>query len=258
MPTMSPAWLLAAALLVPAVESRAALPDEIQVYDDGINKPGEFGLELHVNTTPSGRGVPDYPGEYAPVHGLRTTFEGSYAVDEHVELGLYLPFIHPAEGGEHFAGPRIRAKWIGQQASAEQPWFYGLNFELSHVRQAWEEAENFLEVRPILGWRKSGWAIAFNPVVGQPLLPGRRAGGPDFSPALKVARDVADGTAVGFEYYAELGQFSHFDPYSQQSHTVYLAIDRTAGPLPFNLGIGRGLTAATDRWTVKAIFELPI
>ena len=33
----------------------AALSDEIQVYTDDINAPREFGLELHVNTTPSGR-----------------------------------------------------------------------------------------------------------------------------------------------------------------------------------------------------------
>jgi len=28
-------------------------------------------------------------------------------------------------------------------------------------------------------------------------------------------------------------------------------------PWVFNLGIGKGLTDATDRWTIKAIFELP-
>ena len=48
------ALLGCAALSLPA---RAVLPDEIQVYDDSINKPGEFGLELHLNATPAGRGT---------------------------------------------------------------------------------------------------------------------------------------------------------------------------------------------------------
>jgi len=43
--------------LIPSIAG-AALSDEIQVYTDDINAPGEFGLELHVNTTPKGRRVP--------------------------------------------------------------------------------------------------------------------------------------------------------------------------------------------------------
>jgi len=46
---------LAAAATLAALPCRADLQDEIQVYDDAINSPRELGLELHVNTTPSGR-----------------------------------------------------------------------------------------------------------------------------------------------------------------------------------------------------------
>ena len=28
-------------------------------------------------------------------------------------------------------------------------------------------------------------------------------------------------------------------------------------PLAFNVGVGRGMTGATDQWTVKAIFDIP-
>ena len=59
---------------------------------------------------------------------------------------------------------------------------------------------------------------------------------------------------MGGEYYAELGKVNRFLPRSEQSHTLYAAIDVDRGPIPFNFGIGRGLNGATDRWTVKAIF----
>ena len=36
-------------LLLLAGSAHADLQDEIQVYDDAINSPGEFGVELHVN-----------------------------------------------------------------------------------------------------------------------------------------------------------------------------------------------------------------
>jgi hypothetical protein len=244
--------------LVPSTPALAALPDEVQVYDDSINKPGEFGLELHVNATPAGRGQPDYPGEITPVHGLRTTFEPSFGWSEHLEVGAYLPFDHLANGEERFAGPRARLKWIFHPSSSADPRFFGVNFELSHVKTAFEQSENFLEVRPLLGWHTATWLLAFNPAIGVPLKPGQRTGGPEFSPALKLARKVGDGLAAGFEYYAALGKISHPDAYSDQGHTLYLALDVDQGPLVFNFGVGRGLTGATDHWTVKAIFELPI
>ncbi|MDE3011698.1 MAG: hypothetical protein KGI67_12505 [Pseudomonadota bacterium] len=250
------AFVLGMTAASPAVQ--AALTDEIQVYDDSINKPGEFGLELHVNATPAGHGQPAYAGEFTTAHGLRTTLEASYALDTHYELGLYLPFDRLGDGSERFAGPRVRVKWIGQQAAAATPWFYGLNFELGSVHPQFEQQQTTLEARPIMGWRQDGWAVVFNPVVGIPLKPGYREGGPDFSPALKLGREVADGISAGFEYYADLGQFSHFDPYSQQAHTLFAALDVDRGPLAFNVGIGRGLTAAADRWTIKAIFEIPL
>ena len=68
--------LLRVALLVCSlapIGARAAQQDEIQVYTLDINKPREFGLELHLNATPSGRTTPDYPGEITNDHGFRFT-----------------------------------------------------------------------------------------------------------------------------------------------------------------------------------------
>src|SRR5438552_70081 len=105
-------WLasLAAALAPPA--ALAALRDEIQVYTSDINKQGEFGLELHVNTTPSGRSTPDFPGEITPAHGWRFTPEFSYGVTPSLEAGLYLSFVHGAGDRDRFSAPKLRLKWM--------------------------------------------------------------------------------------------------------------------------------------------------
>jgi hypothetical protein len=236
-----------------------ALPDEIQVYTDDIDKPGEFGLELHVNTTPSGRSTPDFPREIPPAHGWRFTPEFSYGLTPSVEAGLYLPFVMGLDRGNRFAGPKLRMKWMPLRVDEEgHGAFAGVNFEYAWISDVLEQTTRALEVRPIIGWRDADWLVALNPILGFDLAGPEKSSKPQFEPSLKVARRMTEGLAAGFEYYAGLGRANDFLPRSQQEHTLYLALDVERGPWVFNFGIGRGLNGATDRWTVKAIFEIPL
>ena len=143
---------LAAALALAPAAAGAALPDEIQVYTSDINKPGEFGLELHLNTTPSGRSVPEFPGEVVPAHGWRFTPEFSYGLTPSLEGGFYLPFVYGVDRGTRFAGPKVRLKWmplrVGEDGNGA---FAGLNFEYAWISSALEETTRALEVRLDLG-----------------------------------------------------------------------------------------------------------
>ena len=257
--TSSSASRCLALLLALAGQAQAALPDEIQVYTDDIDRPGEFGLELHVNTTPSGRSTPDYPGEITPWHGLRVTPELSYGLTPSLEAGLYLPFVRDASGTTYFAGPRVRLKWLPvRQENGGDGWFLGLNTELSHVDERFEQGRSIVELRPIIGVRAHEWLISFNPVIGWALAGPERGQPPEFSPQLKIAYTVAPGIAIGPEYYAELGKLNDQLPATEQSHTLYLALDLERGGWGMNFGIGRGLNDAADRWTIKAIFAIPL
>jgi hypothetical protein len=230
---------------------RAALPDEIQVYTDDLEKPGEHGLELHVNTTPKGRSTPDYPGEVTPHHGLRVTPELSLGLARNWDAGLYLPLIRSAEGTGYFAGPRFRLKWIAlRPAEGEAGYFAGFNWEVSFVERRFDEARRTMETRPILGYRSADWLFSFNPIVEADLA-GAQKGVLTFAPAFKAARNVSSGTALGIEYYADLGRLSNFAPRAEQSHTLYLVLDTPR----VNFGIGRGLSGTADRWTIKSIFS---
>ena len=225
-----------------------ALPDEIQVYTDDINAPGERGIELHVNATPSGRSRPDYAGEVTPYHGLRITPELSWGLVPDVDWGLYLPFVRSGDGTEYFAGPRFRLKWMPLRS--KPGYFAGVNVELSFVERRFEEARRTAEIRPIVGYRNDDWLLSFNPIVGTDLA-GPQKGVLTFAPAFKIARSAGGGYALGAEYYAELGRLSHFAPSSEQSHILYFVLDTQT----VNFGVGRGLNGASDRWTVKAIFS---
>ena len=256
------AWLwLGLSLLLPSA-AHAALPDEIQVYTDAINQPGESGMELHVKTTPKGQNRADYPGEVTTHHGLRVTPEFSYGLTPTLEAGLYLPSSFNA-GNWTLAGIKARIKWLPLQpqkssatGAATGP-FAGVNLEVSNIAPKFEAARHNAELRFMLGYRTHDWLFAFNPVFGWALSASQEvppARNPKFRTGWKVAREISEGISVGAEYYNDKGTWRNFDPGSQQSKTLYAVLDVEKGPVPFNLGIGRGVNGQTDPWTIKAIF----
>ena len=193
-----------------------------------------------------------------PQHSWRITPEFSYGLSKEWEAGLYLPTIRDANGNFSMAGVKLRLKWLPRVAPETGGWFWGGNLELAHVGQRYEQAMNGAELRPIVGWRDPRWLVSFNPVLGYNLTKGYRGGGFDFGPAMKLARKVGDGIALGVEAYAEVGKLGRWSPRAAQEHTLYFAVDVDKGPIPFNFGIGRGLNGATDKWTVKFIFDVPL
>ena len=240
------ARFVALALALCAAPARAALPDEIQVYTDDIKAPGESGLELHVNGTPSGRSEPEYPGEVTTHHGVRVTPEISYGLAPGWDAGLYLPFATDGDGHGYFAGPKFRLKWLPlRPEEGKAGGFAGVNGEVAIVQEKFVEARYTLEIRPIVGWRGESWLVSFNPTIGTDLA-GDDRGVWEFHPSLKIARDVGDKTALGIEYYADFGRLDDPLPREEQSHTLFVVLDAQR-KLGWNVGIGRGLTDATDR-----------
>ncbi len=250
------AALIAAFAAIPA--AHAELSDEIQVYTDDINDRGDFGLELHVNTTPKGRSTPDYPGEAVPHHGWRVTPEFSYGLGSGWEAGLYLPMNRDASGNTQLAGAKLRLKWLPvKPPDGEAGWFFGANGELSRLKKRFSESRSSFELRLMGGWRNPQWLFALNPVFGWKLSDGLRSGTADLSLGVKVARTVARDVAMGLEYYADLGTTKRILPASQQASVLYAAVDARLGGWDINFGVGRGLTKSADDLTVKAIVGVP-
>lgn len=61
-----------------------------------------------------------------------------------------------------------------------------------------------------------------------------------------------DRNEVGFEYYFDLGPLRNFAPREEQERTLYAVWNRKQQSFDLNIGIGRGLTDASDRWVLKA------
>ena len=249
----------AAVLALVALSAHADLTDEIQVYDDSINKKGQLGLEVHLNSTLDGRSEPDWPREIPPNHGIRATMEWSYGLTDSLEAGLYLPFLRDSSGTTYFAGPRVRMKWIAfKPAEGGAGMFAGLNVEVGAVNERLEQGRPIVELRPILGYRNEDWLVSFNPVIDKTFRSRYVSSKPEFGPSIKIARNIGGENSLGIEYYDEMGPFGNFEPARKQSQQLFFALDAGGMAVPFNFGIGRGLNAASDKWTVKAIFEVPL
>jgi hypothetical protein len=250
-------FLIAVVMVLCRLNAHAALQDEIQVYTDDINQPGEWSTEIHVNTTPKGVTAPSYPGEILNHHGLRVTPEISRGLTKTVDVGLYVPTVRSGDGNFYAAGLKARIKWLPIQPEENNGWFSGVNLELGQVKSRFSESTRSTEVRTVMGWKNKDWLFAVNPIFGWDISTGYTHGSPDFTLATKVARKVSGSVALGVEYYNGKGRLNSILPKDEQEKSVYLVMDYEGEPFDFNFGIGKGKTSVTDTWTVKGIVSYP-
>jgi hypothetical protein len=250
-PKLPLARLLAVVLWLP-LACGAALPDEIEVFDDTLAPIGHGREAIHLNTSPTGRTVPDYPGEIAPHRTWRTMLELSRGVADGLELGLHLPFLLDRDGRFHAAGLRPRLRWIPvRPADGSEGMFLGFNLEYSQVGRRFERPARHLEWKPIAGWRGDDWLLAANPTFTGWLSDGPRPK-PEFAFNGMAKRRLAGDTMVGLEYYAAYGPLGDFRSPAERDRVLFVAADFTVFErYRVNAGIGRGLTPHADHTMLK-------
>lgn len=223
--------------------------DEIQVYNAEIAEPRQFTLQQHLNYVWSGSKVPDFPGGFASDRTLNGTPELAYGVTDWYEVGLYAPFAVDNGGTFLPGGFKVRQLFVSPHAES-RTFFYGVNFELSYQTPRFSQSTLGLEVRPILGVRDKGWEMIVNPIVDFSFAPD---GASAFAPAARLARQIEGETWIGVEYYASYSPIGVIPPGDQQQHTLFGVVDFKLLGLDVNLGMGFGLTSASDGLVTKLI-----
>lgn len=222
--------------------------DEIQVYNAGIAEVGQFTIQQHLNYVPLGVKEPPFPGGLISHNSINGTPEFAYGVTDWWEVGLYLPF---AIQDQKFYSDAFKLRTLFVSPHAEQRnFFYGVNFEFSNETPPFSETRFAMEIRPIIGVRNDTYEFIVNPIVDVGF---GKYGEADFAPAARLARKFGPDLYAGFEYYADFGKIGDFLPLEQQQHTLFAVTDFKLGVLDVNLGVGYGLTPASDRWVVKTI-----
>lgn len=251
--------LIALIALMLGCADAIAAPDEIQVYTDDLNKPGERGLELHVNYAQAARRVAEYPGEQAPARVLRVTPEISIGLAPRWDAGLYLPTsLDTRAFDSYFDGPKLRLRWLNEHDHVDRTVFYGANLELARTSTRVNPAPWRTELRLIAGMRTGDWLLAVNPIVSKPW--GRSADGNtgvDFDLAIKVNRRVDQRWALGIEHYGELGPINRLNFGADSGQASFVTVDLDQGAWELNFGVGYGWTAPVDKLVFKMIVGIP-
>ncbi len=230
-----------------------AQTDEIQVYDANIAEVGKFNLMLHNNFTPDGRKTPAFPGAVISDHALVGVAEWAYGVTPWFEQGLYLPlYSHSTNDGLTYNGFKLR--WLFVKPHAEESkFFYGVNFEFSVNQKQWDPRHFSSEVRPIIGWHLHPVDIIINPIMDTGYTGGFKS--LDFAPAIRVAYNLTSRWAVAAEEYADYGQFRQIASATQQSHQIWEVFNHAGKYVNIETGIGFGLTASSDKVTLKLMLS---
>jgi hypothetical protein len=242
-------WLLMMAVSRPA---HAVDPFEIQVYDGTANAPGVPGLELHVNTVPIGVATAP-PPQYPVNHQTHFTLEPSLGLFPWWELGGYFEMALRGDQAFDYAGIKLRNKFVTPK-TWDPHWRLGLNIEFSLVPVTYDRGRWANELRPIVAWENRYLAFAMNPIVDTSLAGPDAKRGPTFEPCVALAYKVHEAVSFGVEYYTNLGPFSGILPWREQEHYIYEVFNLlSVKNFELNVGIGEGLTDASNRLVFKTI-----
>ena len=242
---------LALVLLSCATSARAQDPFEIQVYEYVTVPQGRWNLETHFNYT--ARGVKQFEGTVAPTEKqTHLTFELTRGITDYVELAGYLVFARRAGESPDFAGWRLRPR-VRLPERWNLPVLVSLSAEVAFPRDAYEEADATLEIRPILERQFGVVAIDLNPVIGRALKGAGSDEGWDFEPGGRMGITVSPTVDLSVEYYGAFGPIKDFLPAEQQVHQLFGGGDvQLRENVVLNLGIGVGATSAGNRTVLKA------
>jgi hypothetical protein len=242
--------LLALILGVTCAPLASAQTDEIQVYDATIAPVGAFNLTLHDNYTPSGNKSPEFPGAIVSDKSLNGVAEWAYGVTPWFEAGLYFPLYSLTRNGSVlYNGFKLRTLFVTPDAE-KRDFFYGVNFEFSFNTAHWDARPYTSEIRPIIGTHIGRFDLIFNPILDNSWNGFSKL---EFVPETRVAMAVSEKYKIALEEYDDFGSVSHFLPAARQTHLLFGVIDFNTKLIGIEMGVGAGLSSASDHLVLKLI-----
>jgi hypothetical protein len=231
---------------------------EIQVYGSDMAPAGTTMVELHSNYTVSGtEAVPGSrfaaDGTEPTTNALHETVEITQGFTTWFETGFYIFTSANSGFGYEWVGDHIRPRF---RVPEDWHWPVGVSLsnEIGYQRARFSPDTWTWEIRPIIDKQLGPWYLSFNPTLDRSWHGPSVNRGVEFSPNFKLSYNVSKKVAAGFEYYADYGNLTGFDPFREQQQDFFPSIDLNVSPKwEFNFGVGIGATRSTDHLIVKCI-----
>ena len=222
---------------------------EIHVLEYEPMHAGEFTFENHLN----------YVAQNATA-GTRSVFHDTYeftaGVTEEFSFGVMQLNARTAGGPLESAGWRLVPHFYVPR-SWRWPIDVGLAAEFAFENPAWDANSRSVTILPILETRWGAARIDVNPSFSRALHGPDTERGWGFGLAARVGLERKKRFTPSLEYYGDWGPLPAFDPLAGQMHQILPGGDiRLWKNVLWSVGIGFGITPATDRIVYKSRLEI--
>jgi hypothetical protein len=195
-------------------------------------------------------------------HAYTSETELAYTATDWYQVAVAVPLSISQATGNPF-DPTGRSTWNGvtlrqlfiTPQSDQKAMFFGLSVQFSYTPAgaalpalASTNTPFAAGLTPIVGFRRDGFELIVSPTVAF----GIGAGGVTaLAPAARLTRKITENLDLGIEYGGALGSVGAISPPSQQAHIAYGVADIKLDAVDLDVGIGYGLTAASNGLALK-------
>jgi hypothetical protein len=224
-------------------------PFEIHVLEYEQLQPGEFTFENHLNyvarsATPGAQNV------------FHDTYELTAGVTDDVSIGVMQLNARRPGVPLQSAGWRL-VPHLYVPRSWHLPLDLGLVVEIAFENLSWNADTRSVTILPILEKHFGRLQIDLNPTFGRSLRGPDTDHGWGFGLAGRVAFEQTKRFTPSVEYYCDWGPLPAFAPFVAQMHQILPGGDiRLRKNIVWSVGIGAGITPATDRIVYKSRLEI--
>jgi hypothetical protein len=182
------------------------------------------------------------------------SFEVEYGVTDRFTLAAYLDFENPPNAD--FKYTRFRAVFFRYRFFNKGEHFLDPAIYIEYYIPKKEYDSEELEVRLILEKDINNFTLSTNTMFEKKTSGHEVDEGLELNFAAGLYYRKYQAIQPGIEYYGKYGEFSDFEELDEQQHILFPTVDLRFGTgFHWHIGIGFGLTEASDDVTVKSIFS---
>ncbi|MFC2076307.1 hypothetical protein ACFLT7_04410 [candidate division KSB1 bacterium] len=254
--------ILTAVMVMLVLSTSQAAAQFYKVY--GYQAPGAGELELVSFNTyiPASDLSYSYFGKELDKEGLLAhALELEYGITTKYTAALYFDFADPADGPMRYIRTRALACYYRFYDPGVLPMDLGFYAEYIIPKKDYDDSEQ-LELKLIMEKSFGSLTLDLNPGV-EKKTSGRKVDEPtELTFAARLFYCENPRFQPGLELYSNMGAISEFEGFNEQKHYIFPTLDISFGRKTFSvyrfiwhLGVGVGLTDASDKVVVKSIFS---
>jgi len=247
------------------IASRISNAQLYKVYGYQPAEAGEVEFVLWNSYVPASDNTYSFFGRAMDRKGLSAhSLELEYGLSNKFGIAAYLDFEKPKDGDLKYVRTKAIIAHYAFFDKGSRPVDLGIYIEYIVNKKDYNDSEVF-ETRLILEKDIGATRIDFNPIFEKKVSGSEVNEGMEFNYALGLyylnnEEGIYFSKSLmiqpGLELYGKMGEIAKFKEFDEQKHYIFPTVDFFIGQrYNWHLGLGFGVTDASDTFTIKSIFS---